>query len=91
MKTLTLEVPPGLDPAAARLLYAVGLFQEGHVSVGRAARIAGLSYRAFLDALQARGIPAFTYTEEDLAADLRAIAAWEGQGDPDPEEEPPDG
>jgi hypothetical protein len=44
---ITLDLPPGVDEARARLLLALGLFQEGEVSVGKAAEIAGLRYRAF--------------------------------------------
>jgi predicted HTH domain antitoxin len=66
----TLDLPAHVDEARARLILAVGLFQEDEVSVGKAAEIAGLSYRAFLDALRERGIPAFTYTDEMLEEDL---------------------
>ena len=67
---LTLDLPPHIDEARARLHVAVGLFQDGEVSVGKAAEIAGLSYRAFLDVLRERGIPAFVYTEEMWKEDL---------------------
>ena len=66
----TLELPPNVDEAHARLVLAVGLFQEDGLSVGRAAEIAGLSYRAFADALHARGIPAYTVTEAAVAEDI---------------------
>lgn len=67
---LTLDLPPSVDEAKARLLLAVALFQEGDVSVGRGAEIAGLSYRDFADALMDRGVPLVTYTEEMLAEDV---------------------
>ncbi len=67
---LTLDLPPHVDEAHARLLIALGLFQEEAVSVGKAAEIAGLSYRAFLDVLHARGIPAYVYDEEAFAEDM---------------------
>ncbi|MEM1041110.1 MAG: UPF0175 family protein [Bacteroidota bacterium] len=73
MDTLNVSLPPGLDPATARLALALGLFQEEEVSVGKAAEIAGLSYRAFLDALHARGISAYTYTDEMLDEDLAFV------------------
>ncbi|MEM1057015.1 MAG: UPF0175 family protein [Bacteroidota bacterium] len=60
----TLTLPPDLDEARARLLLAVALFQEDDLPVGRAAEIAGLSYRAFVEALRDRGIPLTTYTDE---------------------------
>ncbi len=71
---LTLDLPPGIEEARARLLLAIGLFQEEEVSVGKAAEIAGLSYRAFLDALCERGLPAFIYDDdEDGRLELEAI------------------
>jgi predicted HTH domain antitoxin len=76
---LTLDLPPHVDEARARLLLALGLFQEEEVSVGKAAEIAGLSYRAFLDELQRRGIPAFTYDEEMLEEDLAFLRRQRGR------------
>lgn len=67
---LTLELPADVSEAQARLALAIGLFQEELVSVGKAAEIAGVGYRAFLDVLQARGIPAYIYDEEMLNEDL---------------------
>jgi len=68
--TLTVDLPPSVDEAHARLLLALGLFQEGELPVGKAARLAGLSYRAFWDVLRERGIPAYTITEEMVEEDL---------------------
>jgi len=79
--TLTLPLPADLDEAAARLACALGLFQEGHVSVGKAAEIAGLSYRAFLDALRQRGIPAYTYTAEMLREDVDFAGSFKSKGE----------
>lgn len=62
---LTLDLPPHVDEPRARLILALGLFQEEEVSVGKAAEIAGLSYRAFLDVLHTRGIPAYPADEDD--------------------------
>ncbi len=83
---LTLDLPPHVDEARARLLLAVGLFQEEEVSVGKAAEIAGLSYRAFLDALHERGIPAYVYDDEaDFKRELETIRAhFEQKGTPPP-------
>ena len=70
----TLELPPHVDEAQARLALALGLFQEELLGVGRAAEVAGLSYRAFLDELKQRGIPAYIYDDEaDLEAELETI------------------
>ncbi len=69
----TLELPPHVDEARARLVLAIGLFQEDDLSIGQAAEIAGLPYRAFVDALAERGIPAYTYTEEMLEEDIAFV------------------
>ena len=76
---VTLDLPAHVDEAKARLLLAVALFQEGEVSVGRAAEVAGLSYRAFLDALRERGVPAYVYTEEMLEQDLAFVECQRGR------------
>lgn len=62
---ITLDLPPHVDEARARLILAIGLFQEEEISVGKAAEIAGLSYRAFVDLLHERGIPAYPADEDD--------------------------
>jgi len=69
----TLQLPPDVDEAAARQAAAIGLFQEGLISIGKAAELAGLSQRVFLDALRERGIPAYTYTREMLDEDLQFV------------------
>lgn len=44
---MRLELPAGLSQEEAKLLLAVKLFEVGKVSVGRAAKIAEISKRAF--------------------------------------------
>ena len=76
----TIELPPHVDEARARLALAIGLFQEEEVSVGKAAGIAELSYRDFLDALRARGVPAYIYDDdEDWAREMETIRALEAE------------
>ena len=73
----TLELPPNVDEARARLLIAIGLFQEEELPVGKAAELAGLSYRAFLDVLRERGIPAYSYDDDDATfeAEMETVRA----------------
>ena len=78
---LTLDLPPSVDEARARLLLAIALFQEEEVSVGQGAEIAGLSYRAFADALMDRGVPLTTYTEEMLEEDIAFAREFTGARD----------
>ena len=50
---------------------AVRQYQEGTISIGRAAEFAGVSIWQFLDELDERGIEA-NYTVADLEADIAA-------------------
>ncbi|WP_420454987.1 UPF0175 family protein [Rubrivirga sp.] len=70
MSTLTVELPPDLSPERARLLLAVQLFEDGEVSLGYAAGMAGLSLVSFVEILARRGIPVIDYDPEDLEAEL---------------------
>ncbi len=74
---MTLDLPPSVDEARARLALAVGLFQGGDLTLGRAAEVAGLEYRAFADTLAARGIPPVPADEdpETIAAEMRTTQA----------------
>lgn len=53
-----------------RIKKAFGLYSEGKVSLWKAARIAGLTYRGALEELKKRNIP-FRYEKEDLDADIK--------------------
>ena len=71
----SVELPPHVAEDKARLLLAIGLFQEEGLTVGRAADVAGLGYRAFVDALVVRSIPPYSADEDPdtLAAELRTV------------------
>ena len=73
MSTLTVELPLSLDPERARLLLAVRLFEEGDVSLGYAAEMAGYSVRTFVELLGKRGIPVVDYPASDLDDELAAF------------------
>ncbi|HID43252.1 MAG TPA: UPF0175 family protein [Archaeoglobaceae archaeon] len=49
---------------------ALEAYREGKVSLWKAARTAGISYRAALEELKKRNIP-FRYDKEDLEHDLK--------------------
>ena len=51
---------------------ALGLYVDQQATLGQAARLAGLSRPAFIDALGERQIP-IHYDEADLDADLRTL------------------
>ena len=56
-----------------RLLAALALFRARRVSSGRAAEIVGCSKAEFIDALDRHGIPYFTETPDELAAQVEAV------------------
>ena len=66
-----------LTEAQARLDFAVGLFTERRVTLGRAADIAKLPQSDFQHELGRRGIP-IHYDLEDFQDDLRTLASLRG-------------
>ncbi len=76
------ELLSGRDLSEQDLLLhlAIGLYIDDRVSLGRAARIAGISVPAFLDELGNRRIP-IHYRHEDFEADLRTLRSLEQKGD----------
>ncbi len=71
--TRSLPMPADISEADARIALAVGLFAGDLITIGRGSEIAGLSYRAFVDALSERRIPWVTITEESWAEDLKTL------------------
>lgn len=72
---MTIELPDvnlGSQPltsAQARLALAIGLYTGHRVSLGRAAKVAGIPYIAFMDEMGRQGI-CLNYTKEDLEHDF---------------------
>ena len=71
--TLTVELPFDLDPEEARLLLSIKLFEEGKVSLGYAAEMAGYTKRTFIELLGKRGIPVINYPPEDLEREVELL------------------
>ncbi len=55
-----------------RLIAAIHYLKEKRLSLGQAARLAGVSRLDFLDLLAARGIPAFDLSAADAVAEIAA-------------------
>ncbi len=72
MKTLTLQLPDSLDLNAAELtmLVASRLYEQGRLSLGQAAELAGLSKPVFAQELGRYGVSLFNYPASDLARDI---------------------
>ncbi len=73
---MTIELPDQeieflrLTPEQARLELAVGLYAGRQVTLGRAAKIAGIAYAAFMHEIGHRGI-CINYSIEDAEHDMK--------------------
>jgi predicted HTH domain antitoxin len=65
---MTFEIPEAanISQMDAQLLFAMKLFEARKLSLGKAAEVAGLSYRAFHELLVLYGIPVATMNEDDV-------------------------
>ena len=61
-----------LTQRQARLELAVGLYAGRELTLGRAARIAGTTYAAFMQELGRRGL-CVNYTEQDALDDINQL------------------
>ncbi len=69
---VTLREQPAELSQEIRLVAAIHYFGEKPLSLGQAARFAGLNRLDFLDALSTRGVPAFDLSLEDAKAEVQA-------------------
>jgi predicted HTH domain antitoxin len=72
MKTITLTVPDSveLDNKEAAMLVASSLYEQGKLSLGQAAEVAGITKRAFAELLGSYNVSIFNYPASDLAHDV---------------------
>lgn len=70
---LAVPLGAGLDTREVRLELAARLYDSEQISLGVAARIAGLSYSEMIDALGARGIATIRLEPGDLERELAAF------------------
>jgi len=73
---LNLDDEALLKEPDVKLALATELFRCGHLSLGRAARLANLPIVAFMRHLSTRGIPVIQGTAEETKADLQALNKW---------------
>ncbi len=82
MPSISLDIPDDLLLALreqpwefaqeVRLVAAIHYLREKRLSLGQAAKLAELNRLDFLDALAARGVPAFDLSAEDAVAEIVA-------------------
>lgn len=72
MKTLVLNIPDTVDFDDQDALMAIAsrLYEKGKLSLGQAAKLAGLSKGAFMEILGSYGVSVFNYSPADLDRDV---------------------
>ena len=72
MKTLTLNIPDTLDVNNQDLamLVSTRLYEQGRLSLGQAAEVAGLSKRTFAELLGKYEVSIFNFPASDLSEDV---------------------
>lgn len=69
---ITVSLPEiNIREEEVRVLLAIKLFEDGIVSLGKAAEIAGFSEKAFVEILIHRGVPPVKYSKIDLDKELK--------------------
>ena len=68
--TFEVELPLGMSENEARTLFAVKLYEVGKVSLGQAAKMAGLSKRLFMEVLGQHKVPVFNYPADELSQEV---------------------
>ena len=72
MKTLTINLPDALEMDDRELLMIVAarLYEQGKLSLGQAAEVAGLSKRTFAELLGSYNVSIFNFPASDLSKDV---------------------
>lgn len=72
MKTLTLDIPDTVDVDNRELamLVASRLYEQGKLSLGQAAEVAGLTKRTFVELLGKYNVSIFNFPVSDLSRDV---------------------
>ena len=77
---MSVPLEDGVPLRSALLDLAATLYDQDQVSLGRAARIAGLSYSERIDELGRRNIDVVRYSTEELERELAYVATLAGRG-----------
>ena len=72
---LTLTVPDmaNLSQTDAQILFAIKLYESKTLSLGKAAEMAGLSYRTFYELLMRYDVPVVSMTEEEAIEEIANV------------------
>ena len=75
---LTLPLGPASGDGTQRLNLAISLYERDQVSLGLAAKVAGLPYSRMIDELGLRQIPVVRYSVEELDRELAYVRSLAG-------------
>ncbi|MGM0411445.1 MAG: UPF0175 family protein [Bacillota bacterium] len=72
MKTISLKVPDffDLNERETKMLIASKLYEQGKLSLGEGAEVAGVSKRTFIELLGNYNVSVFNYTVNELKGDI---------------------
>ncbi len=72
MRTIQLNIPDSIDKNDSELamIIASKLYEDGTLSSGQAADLAGLSKRTFIELLGKYGVSIFSTSVEDVESDI---------------------
>lgn len=76
---LTLPLGPASGDDVERLNLAISLYERDQISLGLAAKVAGLPYSRMIDELGQRQIPVVRYSVEDLDRELAYVRSLAGR------------
>ena len=62
-----------LSQTDAQILFAMKLFEFETLSLGKAAEVAGLSYRTFYELIICYGFPVVSMTEDDIKEEITNV------------------
>jgi len=68
--TFTIPDSVNISQTDAQIMLALKLYETGRLTLGKAATVAGLSYRVFHELLIKYGIPVVFITEEDIKMEI---------------------
>ena len=73
MKIVTLNLPDSLDldDREATMLLATKLYEQGRLSIGQAAEMAGYSKRTFMELLSRYNVSIINYDPSELLNDVK--------------------
>jgi predicted HTH domain antitoxin len=75
MKSITINLPDNVEltEKEAAMILAAKLYDMEILTMGRAAEVAGISKREFMETVGKYGVETFKYTIEDLKHDIDVV------------------